>query len=977
MVLVNSTRNVMQKRRCFILLSVALWLVSLPTSTAQGNLSLAGEWQLRVDPDDKGLREDWYKPSYAFTDTVKLPGSLTTNGKGNPVTLDTPWNGEIIDSSYFFADRYKKYRQDPIKIPFWLKPDHYYAGPAWYKREIDIPANWAKKRIVLNLERCHWETMVYVNGQFCGTRNSLVAPHEFDLSKQLKPGKNTVVIRVDNRYIVNVGTSAHSITDQTQTNWNGLIGDLSLSVGSPVYVADVQVYPKLSTSSINVLVLLQQPRKQAFTGQLVIQASPKTGNAKPLPDLSVPVSFSAETTELTAAYSVPNPQLWDEFAPNLYQLTARLVNMEGQDVAEKTVSFGMREIKAVGTRLAINGRPIFLRGDVDCAAFPLTGYPPTTEAPWEKIMKTAKEYGLNHLRFHSWCPPEAAFSVADRLGLYLHIESPLWANGVSAVGTGGAVDAFIYDESERILREYGNHPSFCLMAYGNEPGGANQNEFLGRWVDHFKQKDNRRLFTSGAGWPMIPENQYHDSPNARIQRWGEGLKSIINQGIPRTDFDWRDITKKVGDVPYVSHEIGQWCAYPNFAEMPKYTGVLKPTNFEIFRETLNEAGMGDQATDFLYASGRLQTLCYKADIEAALRTPGFAGFQLLGLHDFPGQGTALVGALDVFWESKGYTTAKEYRTFTNPTVLLARMDKLIYENNETVRAALEIAHFGAKELKNQTITWQLVNNAGKTVQRGTFTKASVGIDNCQPIGTVQLPLSGFKKPEMLTLRVALSGGDRSGDPVTNSWNLWVYPANVNPDAAVGTVVMANELTPAVAKQLENGANVLLLPYGHVKTGKGAEVAIGFSSIFWNTSYTNNQPPHTLGLVCNPKHPLFAQFPTEKSSNYQWHDAFSHSQPIILNEFPTSLRPLIQPIDDWYQNRRLSLAFEARVGKGKLMVCSIDLTTDLAKRPSARQLKHSVLTYMNSPNFNPTERLTTDQIGQLFQPEPTLGAWAKK
>ena len=966
----------MQKNR-FVLVLFALgsWLVNPAKSIGQDKLSLAGEWQCRLDPNDEGLRAHWWG-GVPYTDTVKLPGSLTENGKGNEVTLNTPWIGGIVDSSYFFADRYKKYREGPIKMPFWLKPATYYAGPAWYKREFKVPDNWAKKRIILNLERCHWETAVYVNGQFCGTRNSLVAPHQFDLSKQLRPGKNTIAIRVDNRYKVNVGVNSHSIADHTQTNWNGLVGDLSLTAGNPVYVSDIQVHPKLSTQSVSVVISLHQPRNQAFTGNLVVQAHSLTGNDKPLPDLTVPVNFSDETTELTATYTMPNPLRWDEFNPNLYKLTARLMNEQGQQLSEKEVSFGMREISTMGTRIAINGHPIFLRGDVDCAAFPLTGYPPTTEAPWEKIMKTAKEYGLNHLRFHSWCPPEAAFAVADQLGLYLQIESPVWANQGSAVGTGGVVDTFIYDESERIIQQYGNHPSFCMMAYGNEPNGANQNEFLGRWVNHFRQKDDRRLYTSGAGWPMIPENQYHDSPNARIQRWGEGLKSVINQGVPRTDYDWRTITKDAS-APYVSHEIGQWCAYPNFNEISKYTGVLKPTNFEIFRETLNEAGMGDQAADFLYSSGRLQTLCYKADIEAALRTPGFAGFQLLGLHDFPGQGTALVGALDVFWESKGYTTPKEYRTFCNPTVLLARMDKLIYENNEIMQASLEIAHFGASELKNQTVDWQLLNAAGKTVQRGAFTKDRVEIDNCQPVGMVKIPLSGFKKPEMLTLTVVLKGTERTGGPVTNSWTIWVYPASVNTDAAVGNVIVVNSLTPDVAKQLENGASVLLLPYGHIKQGKGAEVAIGFSSIFWNTSWTQGQPPHTLGLVCNPKHPLFTTFPTESSSNYQWHDIVGHSQPIILTDFQKTLRPLIQPIDDWFENRRLSLAFEARVGKGKLMVCSVDLDTDIAKRPSARQLKYSLLTYMNSSKFNPAEAVALDTVEQLVQKETSLATPAKK
>ena len=961
---------IMQTRSlCKILILTSICLLNTPSLIGQNKISLAGEWQLRLDSLDVGLRQHWWLLNY--TDQIILPGSLTENGKGNEVTLQTPWVGDVFDSTYFFSDKYKKYREGSIKIPFWLKPVKYYAGPAWYKREIDVPADWSTKRTTLNLERCHWETMVYVNGQFCGTRNSLVSAHQFNLSKYIHPGKNTIVVRVDNRYKIHLGPNSHSVADHTQTNWNGLVGDLSLATSSPTYIEGVQVFPNLNTKSINVTLALNQLRHQTFRGKVVFKAYPAQNSPASLPAITQTVSLSAETNEITAVYSIPNPQLWDEFTPNLYKLVVSLVNDQNQSIDEKEVLFGMREVGTLGTRLTINGRPIFLRGEVDCAAFPLTGYPPTTEPYWEKIMKTAKAYGINHLRFHSWCPPDAAFTVADRLGLYVYVESPSWANQGSAVGTGGVVDDFIYQESERILRAYGNHPSFCLMSYGNEPAGLDRDEFLGRWVDHFKQKDKRRLYTSGAGWPMLSENQFHVSPNARVQQWGEGLNSIINKGTPKTNYDWRERIRN-STVPYVSHEIGQWCAYPNFREITKYKGVLKPTNFEIFQETLNEAGMGDQAEAFLQSSGRLQTLCYKADIEAALRTPGFAGFQLLGLHDFPGQGTALVGALDVFWESKGYTTPEEYRTFNNATVLLARMDKLIYENNESLQAALEIAHFGASELTNQRIDWTLLDAKGNVKRSGTLKKDKIVIDNLQTVGSIQVPLSAFKTPQMLTLKVALKGSD-----ITNSWTVWVYPANLKADAATGKVVVARSLTPAIVSQLQQGANVLLLPYGHVKTGKGAEVAIGFSSVFWNTSWTKMQPPHTLGLVCNPVHPLFTAFPTENSSNYQWQDIVSHSQTIILTDFPKKLRPLIQPIDTWFENRRLSLAFEGRVGKGKLMVCSVDMETDIDRRPATRQLKYSLLSYMNSNLFNPSEQLDIDLTKQLFQEESSLPAPAEK
>lgn len=940
-----------------LLIFYLLTLFSLPLSVrAQTELSLAGEWEVAFDKSDDGAgAHRWMKR--LFPHKMPLPGTTDEAHLGDPLTLKPTLTRESL---YQLARR------------------HRFVGTAFYRRTITIPADWQGKHIELMLERVLWQSRVFVDGKEADVsqRESLSTPHRYDLTNLLTPGTHTILLRINNtrQYDISYQNLAHAYTDGTQTIWNGAIGELALTAYDPVHINHLRTETNANMTTVAVQVEFQNKSGRAVAGTLQLMARL---NGKSLPVARQTVRIDTGHQQIRTTYDLGlNRQLWDEFSPSVYHLTAEFVANDADTKSQYQTTFGVRQLTSQNSLLHINGRRLFLRGTLECAIFPLTGHPPVGRAGWEKVFVTARQYGLNHLRFHSWCPPEAAFAVADRLGIYLQIESPLWANQTSAVGTGGVVDSFIYEESERILREYGNHPSFCLMAYGNEPGGANQNDFLGRWVDHFEQKDTRRLYTSGAGWPMIPENQFHVAPNARIQRWGEGLKSVINKGTPRTDYDWRETTKRAG-APYVSHEIGQWCAYPNFAEMPKYTGILKPTNFEIFKDMLDATGMGDQAADFLYSSGRLQTLCYKADIEAALRTPGFAGFQLLGLHDFPGQGSALVGALDVFWESKGYTTPEEYRTFCNPTVLLARMDKLIYENNETVQAALEIAHFGAAELRNQTVSWQLLTTAGKVVQSGTFKKATVAIDNAQPVGTAKIPLAGFKKPEMLTLTVALKGTERSGNPVTNSWNIWVYPAALNPETVVGKVVMAHTLTPDVVTQLQNGANVLLLPYGHVKQGKGAEVAIGFSSIFWNTSYTKNQPPHTLGLICNPKHPLFANFPTEGVSNYQWHDIVSHSQTIVLNDFQKSLRPLIQPIDDWFENRRLSLAFETRVGRGKLMVCSVDLETDIAQRPSARQLKYSLLTYMNSDRFKPDEEVSIERVGQLFQAETSLAVPAKQ
>ena len=157
------------------------------------------------------------------------------------------------------------------------------------------------------------------------------------------------------------------------------------------------------------------------------------------------------------------------------------------------------------------------------------------------------------------------------------------------------------------------------------------------------------------------------------------MQSRVNAKPPETMTDYRDFVEQHKNAPVVSHEIGQWCVYPNLDEMTKYTGLLKARNFEIFQDQLERNGMLNQAHDFLMASGKLQALLYKEDIESALRTPGFGGFQLLDLHDFPGQGTALVGVLDPFWDSKGYITAEQYRRFAGPIVPLARLERRIFE----------------------------------------------------------------------------------------------------------------------------------------------------------------------------------------------------------------------------------------------------------------------------------------------------------
>ncbi len=933
-------------------------------SADQTAISLAGEWRFEIDRRDVGVEQRWFARKLAGH--VRLPGDLTEQGIGDDVTVKTKWIGDIVDQSFFTAPEYEEYRRPGhVKIPFWLQPTKYYAGAAWYQRDIEIPADWRGKRVVLHLERAHWETRVWVDGQSFGSNTALATPHEYDLGTGVAPGKHTLTIRVDNRLIVDVGVNSHSVSDHTQGNWNGIVGKIELRATPPVWIDDLRVHPDVRKKSIKVTGVIRNLTGRAGKDKLRVKVrevpayspGPKVNGRTGLAIASSEENASWEASGGTFEVQVSLPDTvasWSEFNPQLYSATVSL----GEDGDTADASFGLREISTAGTQFVLNGQKTFIRGTLECAIFPKTGHPPTDVASWKRLITAAKTHGLNNIRFHSWCPPEAAFQAADELGFYLMVECSSWANSSTTIGDGKPIDKWIYEEADRILKAYGNHPSFILMLYGNEPGGDKHKQFLDRWVNHYKAKDPRRLYSSGAGWPEIDANQFHVTAEPRIQGWRQGLGSRINSKPPETTTDYRK-SISARKVPVISHEIGQWCVYPNFDEIKKYTGYLKPKNFEIFRDRLKLKGMLDQASEFLLASGKLQTLCYKEDIESALRTPGMGGFQLLDLHDFPGQGTALVGVLDPFWDSKGYVKPGEYSRFCNSTVPLARLAKRVFTQSEKLEADIEAAHFGPEPIPDVSADWRIVDDTGESVTEGSLPPVLLQLDNGVKLGRIEIPLGTLRAPARYRLAVDIGS-------YQNDWDFWVYPDSGVTPVPEGITVTSrfDEKTAAVLAQ--GGRVLLLLPPSEVAPdAKLGKVALGFSSIFWNTAWTARQAPHTLGILCDPKHPALASFPTDFHSNWQWWYLVSRAGAMILDGLPSDLRPIVQVIDDWFTARRLGLVYEARVGQGRMVVCSIDLESDLAANPVARQLRESLLSYMSSNRFKPGVEVSAAQVRGLF------------
>lgn len=891
----------------------------------RGVLDLSGAWRLSLAGGDAGA--------------VRLPGSLQAQGVGEVVSTETAWTGQIIDRAWFTDARYAPYREPGrVKIPFWLQPERHFTGVARLSREVAIPESWRGRRIVLFLERPHIATSVRFDDRAVGSRNSLGAPHVYDLGCDWTPGRHTVTIDVDNRLTIDVGTNAHSVSDHTQGNWNGIVGRIELRATSPVWIEDAQVYPDEHAPRIRVRVEIGNATGRAGRGELRVNG------------VSHPVAWDAAGARIELDAALPSDAArWDEFTPVLHTLDLAL-HGDGADDA-RTVRFGLRTIRTEGRHILLNGRRIFLRGTLECAVFPRTGHPPMEREPWRDIFGKLRAYGFNHVRFHSWCPPEAAFDVADEMGFYLQIECGSWANSTTGLGVDPKLDAWLYEEARAILKAHGNHPSFLFMAYGNEPAGR-MHEFLTDWLRYWKREEPRRLHTGAAGWPKLEENQFDNLPQPRLHRWGEGLDSRLNGTPPATTADFR-LQVLMSPRPTVAHETGQWCAYPDFREIARHDGPVRARNYEIFRDTLAAHHLADLAEDFVFASGKLQALCYREEIETALRTRDFAGYQLLQANDFPGQGTAPVGWFNCFWEEKGYTSAAAFRRFQGPTVLLARLERRVFSVEDTLFASVEIAHFGAAPLANAEAEWSLRDDSGAAHASGRFAAREAPIGNGIPLGVVAVPLGALPAPAKYRLVVRLRGTD-----IENDWEIWVYPL----DGAwpEGDDLFVTRDLEAVLKHADRGGKVLYLP----PRGPG-DTQLGFTPIFWNTAWTRAQAPHTLGILCDPTHPALAAFPTERHANWQWWEVLDRAKALILDPLPPELRPIVYVIDDWFTNQRLGLLFEARVGRAEVLVCGADLLRLPASRHAARQFRKSLVEYMRSPDFAPRVSIEPDLLRRVI------------
>ena len=971
-------------------------------------LPLAGEWRMKLDPtSSEGVGQKWYHQTISG-DTASLPGTINDeNHRTAAATIPLSPPGSNVGLGNFqplYAYQGAVWYQRDIEIPAgWVgKPIELFMESCMWETYVWVDDQFIGTVNSLATPHRYDLTKALKPGVrqriTIAVDNSNLPNAMSGLAGAIKEHESADAIAKKMTEFFNEGSVSGSAASKSKYNitghqvwamlWNGILGRFELRAEDPLRITHADVFPLPGTNGI--YLKLELANDSGLTGDVLVSLSGKLRGDAPSGETRMEgkVHLSGERAQAVELHLVPKAPLlmWDDENPRLYDAILKLSPSGKACFGEYRMAFGLRELGSRDNQFTVNGRKVFMRGTVENFIFPLTGHAPVDPGTWRRLMATVKAYGLNFIRFHTCTPPAAAFDAADEAGVYLQVELPMLTRPPQGSSSKEIKDpaskAFLYAEFHRILATYGNHPSFFGMAMGNEQFDNNQ-AFRAGLVKQGQKLDSRHFYAESSGgpthWPAGSTTNGVVSDyfvTAHPVSGSEPLTGIVwsgrrvidssrfNTTAPNTTYDYSG--SLVGlEKPLMTHEVGQWATFPDMREITRYHGATRPFNFEIIRQRLRENGLLEFSADFTRASGRLAFELYKEEMESALRTPGLAGFQLLQLNDYPGQSTATVGLLNSLWESKGLTTPREFRSFCGPVVPLARLPKRTWTTAETLTAKVEVANYGTAEV-NASAKWSLIDEMGRIQAMGELPAKPAPDGGLTSLGELSVPLDHLPVPTKVTLRIEV------GNREPNRWNLWVYPAKL-PEAPPAGVTVATAWNESTKALLREGRKVLLTvdpaslppvinpnPTVH-DVGKSSSSREGvlsapipgnFTPVFWSPVMKKQQLAQTMGLLCDPANPALAQFPTDFYSDWQWWDPVMSSAVMRVDPLPKALRPIVQVIDNFRDNHRLAMIFEVKVGEGRLLVCSSDITKNLDSRPVARQLRYSLLHYMSSGLFNP-------------------------
>lgn len=939
------------------------------------------------------------------TGQMQLPGTLDESGIGHRDAGANQWHPDAaLGNAEGEIDK-----DAPIATRFTRR--HTYEGEARISRKITVP-DYGTDRLFVLVERARvlW---LLVDGEACAVfrQGTLSTPYIFELTG-VTPGEHELTFLSDNSYPgMPKGAICYSsaATDETQTNWNGILGNLCMYTRPQNFIDSVRVYPKQKPErtggyTADVCVELALGAKEALKDAKIVLRSEALAVAETSGETQKSTEIFIRLRDVLTEIGAGGPEalktvevwfrdlklrknikLWEEEEGHLYEMTAILdgdTKAEGEkdSIGECRTRFGVRTFGDNGSgRFALNGRTIFLRSEANCAEYPETGHSPMTIPEWKEILLKYRSYGINCVRFHSHCEPEAAFAAADELGMLLQPELSHW-DPKDAFGT---EESFRYYRAElmAILKTYANHPSFVMLTLGNELQAQGEGrERMQELVRMAKRLDSTRLYANGSNAfygeeGCDPESDFYTSQSCKnvvIRGTFSGMRGYINENYPSADHTYdaamAEIRKEY-QKPVFSFEVGQFEVLPDFEELESFRGISDPVNLQLIRKRVEEQGLLPVWKKYVEATGELSRLAYREEIDAAMRTRELSGISLLGLQDFPGQGTALVGMMNSHLEPKPYSFAapERFREFFRESRILVKLPRYTYEAGERLTAEAEVANFGKKSIEG-ALHWTLterkcVSEGGNSEQRAAAkiekTVIAAGADtetkSCPPgsyttIGILNIPLDVMSKNTALTLTVSIGN-------CTSAYPVWVYQ-KTNP-VCPENVYESRTFDDRTKEVLRNGGRVYLAPDAD-KESLPNSIKTQFTTDFWSVG-TFAEQEGGMGQLIDTEHPIFREFPTDFHADWQWW-IMAGKRAVIL---PRPMKSVVTEMDSYAFLRPMAQLIEFNCMNGKVLLSTMELHKS-QQYPEARALQTAIYTYLSGKDFEPSEEVTEEELSTLVQ-----------
>ena len=941
------------------------------------------------------------------TGQMDLPGTLDENGIGHRDVGANQWHPDaVLGNAAGEIDK-----DAPIATRFTRR--HTYEGEARISRKITVP-DYGTDRLFVLAERAR-ALRLLVDGEACSVfrQGTLSTPYIFELTGAA-PGEHEFTFLSDNSYPGMPKAAIYyssAATDETQTNWNGILGECSMYTRPQNFIDSLRVYPRAVKKEeknkaggyvLDVCVELAPGAKKVYKDAKIILQSEAlaAGELEDTQTLTEIISYSGEGLAEAGTDKEENPKtmeiwfrdlplrenvkLWDEDEGNLYEMAVTLDNgMSAEDkggsTAECRTRFGIRSFGDNGSgRLALNGRAIFLRGEANCAEYPETGHPPMTIPEWKEMLLKYRSYGINFVRFHSHCEPEAAFAAADELGMLLQPELSHW-DPKDAFGT---EESYRYYRAELVdlLKTYANHPSFVMLTLGNELQAQDEGrERMRELVRTAKRMDPTRLYANGSNAfygeeGCDPESDFYTSQSCKdvvIRGTFSGMRGYLNENYPSADRTYDEAMaeiRKEYQKPVFSFEVGQFEVLPDFEELESFHGISDPVNLKLIKKRVEERGLLPTWEKYVEATGELSRLAYREEIEAAMRTRELSGISLLGLQDFPGQGTALVGMMNSHLEPKPYDFARpeRFREFFQECRILVKLPHYTYEAGERLIAEVEAANFGKENIEG-VFCWTLAGkksvsengNCEPAEIKSKNTVIATGEDTeitiCRPgsyteVGSLDIPLDFVEKNTALTLKV------RIGDSIS-AYPIWVYRKTT--PVCPENVYETRAFDMKTREILQNGGRVYLSPDAD-KESLPYSIKTQFTTDFWSVGTFTDQEGG-MGQLIDTEHPIFKEFPTDFHTDWQWW-IMATKRAVIL---PHPMKTIITEMDSYAFLRPMAQMIEFRCLKGKVLLSTMELHKS-QQYPEVRALQASIYTYLSGENFEPAEEITEEELSMLVR-----------